>query len=97
MDFLTALLVDREAEVVNENGENINQMKSMLLARVRKRAPSWGEGRIHQFNSNKEGDRWHWAGRTGKDQRVEQRINPSDINKDVYERLGTHYNEVRKK
>lgn len=55
------------------------------------------EGRIHQFNSNKEGDRWHWAGRTGKDQRVEQRINPSDINKDVYERLGTHYNEVRKK
>ena len=55
------------------------------------------EGRIHQFNSNKEGDRWHWAGRTGKDQRVEQQINPSDINKDVYERLGTHYNEVRKK
>ena len=55
------------------------------------------EGRSHQFNSNKEGDRWHWAGRTGKDQRVEQRINPSDINKDVYERLGTHYNEVRKK
>ena len=55
------------------------------------------EGRIHQFNSNKEGAVWHWAGRTGKDQAPAQRINPSDITKDVYERLGTHYNEVRKR
>jgi hemagglutinin/hemolysin-related protein len=55
------------------------------------------EGRIHQFNSNKEGSVWHWAGRTGKDQAPAQRINPSDITKDVYERLGTHYNEVRKR
>ena len=36
------VLKHKQAEVVNENGENINQMKSMLLARVRKRAPSWG-------------------------------------------------------
>ena len=33
---------NKQAEVVNENDENINQMKSMLLARVRKCTPSWG-------------------------------------------------------
>ncbi|MFQ1050100.1 hypothetical protein ACIRXL_08535 [Avibacterium paragallinarum] len=55
------------------------------------------EGRIHQFNADKEGKEWHWAGRTGKDQPKQQRLSLQDIDNNVYKQLGTHYNEVRKK
>ena len=47
------VLKHKQAEVVNENGENINQMKSMLLARVRKRAPSSGFSAGGSYNKSK--------------------------------------------
>ena len=34
--YACIVIKHKQAKVVNENGENINQMKSMLFARVRK-------------------------------------------------------------
>ena len=40
-----SLIVARreQTEVINKNSEDLNQTKRMPWARVRKRAPSWGE------------------------------------------------------
>lgn len=55
------------------------------------------QGNIHQFHANNEGTEWHWAGRTGKDQPSEQRLNTQYINERVFKQLGTSRNEVMKK
>jgi len=34
--------IDKPNKVVNENSEDLNQLKRMFWARVRKHAPSWG-------------------------------------------------------
>ena len=42
------------------------------------------DGNIHQFTHTNKGDNtWHWAGRTGKDQAVDQRLKGNNIPQDV--------------
>lgn len=55
------------------------------------------EGRIHQFNSDKDGTLWHWAGRTGKDQPRQQQLSTKHIENSVFKELGTSKKEVDKK
>ncbi|OQS58710.1 filamentous hemagglutinin [Actinobacillus suis] len=55
------------------------------------------QGNIHQFNSNKEGTEWHWAGRTGRDQPASQILDTKNISNDILKKLGTTEKEVRKK
>ena len=53
-------------------------------------------GNIHQFANSNDGT-WHWAGRTGKDQPESQRLNSSNIPNNVFGKLGTTYNKVKRK
>lgn len=63
----------------------------------KKRYAKDNDGNIHQFNSNKEGTEWHWAGRTGKDQPEKQQLSTKDINNNVFNSLGISKKEVDKK
>ena len=42
-DACLYLTKNKQNEVINKNSEDLNQMKGMLWARVKKRAPSWRE------------------------------------------------------
>ena len=54
-------------------------------------------GNINQFTYTNTGDNtWHWAGRTGKDQRPEQRLDGNNIPQDVINHFGLNPKKVKK-
>ena len=42
-DACLYLTKNKQNEVINKNSEDLNKMKGMFWARIRKRAPSWGD------------------------------------------------------
>ena len=55
------------------------------------------DGNIHQFTHTNKGDNtWHWAGRTGKDQAVDQRLKGNNIPQDVIKHFNLNPKKVKK-
>ncbi|MPW54569.1 DUF637 domain-containing protein, partial [Moraxella catarrhalis] len=53
------------------------------------------DGNIHQFANSNDGT-WHWAGRTGKDQAVDQRLKGNNIPQDVIKHFNLNPKKVKK-